>query len=208
LKKIVLIGGGGLARILLGLIRTIAEYEIVGILDSQPKVGQVIQGVSVLGTDDLLSKLYAGDVRNACVAVGGLKADNSRKMLYEKAKHIGFTMPTLIHPQTTISKESRINNGVQILAGVIIQTGSSIGENVLIYSGAIVEHDCQIKRNSHICPGAILSGGCIIGENSYIGAGATVIQGIKIGKNVTVGAGSVVISNLSDGVTVKGVPAK
>jgi len=208
LKKIVLIGGGGLARILLGLIRTIAEYEIVGILDSQPKVGQVIQGVSVLGTDDLLSKLYAGDVRNACVAVAGIKADNNRKMLYEKARHIGFAMPSLIHPQAIISKGSEIREGVCIMAGAIIQTGSSIGENVLIYSGAIVEHECQIRKNSHICPGSILSGGCIIGENSYIGAGATVIQGIKIGNNVTVGAGSVVISDLSDGVTVKGVPAK
>ena len=208
MKKIVLIGGGGLARILLDLIRTFTEYEIVGILDSQLKVGQVIQGVSVLGSDDLLSKLYAGDVRNACVAVGGIKADNNRKMLYEKARHIGFAMPSLIHPQAIISKGSEIREGVCIMAGAIIQIGSSIGENVLIYSGAIVEHECQIRKNSHICPGSILSGGCIIRENSYIGAGATVIQGIKIGNNVTVGAGSVVISDLSDGVTVKGVPAK
>ena len=208
MKKIVLIGGGGLARILLDLIRSFTEYEIVGILDSQLKVGQVIEGVSVLGSDDLLSKLYADNVKNACVAVGSIKADNRRKMLYEKARHIGFAMPTLIHSQAIISKNSRISEGVQILAGSIIQTGSSIGENVLIYSGTIVEHDCQLERNSHICPGAILSGGCIIGENSYIGAGATVIQGIKIGSNVTVGAGSVVISDVPDGVTVKGVPAK
>ena len=208
MKKIVLIGGGGLARILLDLIRDLAEYEIVGILDSQLKEGQIIQGVSVMGSDDLLSKLYADNVKNACVAVGSIKADNRKKMLYEKAKHIGFTIPSLIHSQAIISKSSEIQEGVYIMAGVIIQTGSSIGENVLIYSGAIVEHDCQIKRNSHICPGSILSGGCIIGENSYIGAGATVIQGVKIGTDVTVGAGSAVISDVPDGVTVKGVPAK
>lgn len=208
MKEIVLIGGGGLARILLDLIRTLSEYEIVGILDSQLKVGQVIQGVSVLGSDDLLAKLYADNVKNACVAVGSIKAGNRRKMLYEKARRIGFTMPSLIHPQAIISKNTEIQDGVCIMAGTIIQTGSSIGENVLIYSGAIVEHDCQIERNSHICPGAILAGGCIIGKNSFIGAGATVIQGIKTGSDVTVGAGSVVISDVPDGVTVKGVPAK
>ncbi len=208
MQKIVLIGGGGLAKILLDLIRTFTKYEIVGILDSQLKVGQIIQGVSVLGNDRLLSKLYADGIKNACVAIGSIKANNRRKMLFEKAKQIGFTMPSLIHPRAIISKSSEIHEGVQIMAGAIIQIGSSIGENVLIYTGAIVEHDCQIKKHSHICPGATLSGGCVIDENSYIGAGATVIQGIKIGKNVTVGAGSVVISDVPDDVTIKGVPAR
>ena len=208
MQKIVLIGGGGLAKILLDIIKSFTEYEIVGILDSRFKVGHVIQGVSVLGSDDLLLKLYANNVKNACVAVGSIKAGNRRKTLYEKARHIGFAMPSLIHPQAIVSKSSEIQEGVCIMAGAIVQIGSSIGENVLIYSGAIVEHECQIRKNSHICPGVTLSGGCVIGENSYIGAGATIVQGIKIGKNVTVGAGSVVISDVPDDVTVKGVPAK
>ena len=57
-EKIVLTGGGGLAGILIELIKNFTEYEIVGILDSRLKVGQIIQGVAVLGSGDLLSKLY------------------------------------------------------------------------------------------------------------------------------------------------------
>jgi UDP-perosamine 4-acetyltransferase len=207
-EKIVLTGGGGLAGILIELIKNFTEYEIVGILDSQLKVGQIIQGVSVLGNDDLLSKLYADGVKNACISVGSIKADTKRRMQYEKVRRIGFAMPSIVHPQAIISESAEIHQGSQIMAGAIIQTGSSIGENVLIYSGAIVEHDCQVNSNVHICPGVTLSGGCVIGENSYIGAGATVIQGIVIGSDVTVGAGSVVISDVPDGITIKGVPAK
>jgi len=207
-EKIVLTGGGGLAGILIELIEICTEYEIAGILDSRLKVGQIIQGVSVLGNDDLLSKLYADGVKNACIAVGSVKSSSNRKKLFEKAKKIGFTMPSLIHPQAIISRNSKINEGVCIMVGTIIQTGSSIGENVLVYSGVIIEHDCHVNSNVHICPGVTLSGGCVIGENSYIGAGATVIQGIVIGSDVTVGAGSVVISDVPDGVMVKGVPAK
>ena len=207
MKKIVLVGGGGLARILLDQIRSFTEYEIVGILDSQLEAGQIIQGVSILGNDDLLSKLYADDIKNACVAVGTIKADNKRRMLCEKVKRIGFAIPSIIHPQAVVSKSSEICEGVYMMAGVIIQTGSSIGENVIIYSGSIIEHDCIVGRHTHICPGVVVSGGCVIGENSYIGVGATIIQGIMIGRDVTVGAGSVVISDVPDGVTVKGVPA-
>ena len=207
-EKIVLTGGGGLAGILIELIKTFTEYEIIGILDSQLKVGQIIQGVLVLGNDDLLSKLHADGVKNACIAVGSVKSSSKRKKLFEKAKEIGFTMPSLVHPQSIISEGADIHQGSQIMAGAIIQTGSSIGENVVLYSGAIIEHDCQVGINAHICPGVTLSGGCVVGENSFIGAGATVIQGIVIGSDVTVGAGSVVISDVPDGVTVKGVPAK
>ncbi len=207
-EKIVLTGGGGLAGILIELIEICTEYEIAGILDSRLKVGQIIQEVSVLGNDELLSKLHADGVKNACIAVGSVKSSSNRRKLFEKAKKIGFTMPSLVHPQSIISEGAEIHQGSQIMAGAIIQTGSSIGENVLIYSGAIVEHDCHVSSNAHICPGVILSGGCIIGENSYIGVGVTVVQGIRIGRDVTVGAGSVVISDVPDGVTVKGVPAK
>jgi len=165
-------------------------------------------GIPVLGNDDLLPQLYGEGILNVCIAVGSIRVSSKRKEMYENVKRIGFATPSLIHPQAIISKSSRIQECVYIMAGTVIQADSSIGENVLIYSGTIVEHDCQINNNSHICPGAILSGGCVIGENSYIGTGATVIQGIKIGRGVTVGAGSVVIKDIPDSVTVKGVPAK
>ena len=208
MQKIIILGGGGHAKVLIDLIRTLNQYEIAGILDPQLEIRSAFVGIPVLGSDDLLPKLYADGIKNTCIAVGSIKADNKRKILFEKAKRIGFTVPSLVHPQAIISENAEINRGAQIMAGAIIQTGSSIGENVVIYSGAIIEHDCQVKSHSHICPGATLSGGCVVGENSFIGAGATVIQGIVIGSDVTVGAGSVVIKDVPDGVTIKGVPAK
>lgn len=201
-------GGGGLAKVLIEIIRVTKDYEIVGILDSLLGIEVKVLDVPVLGKDNLLSQLYEEGISHVCIAVGSIRSSNKRSELYRNVKQIGFTTPSLVHPEANISKNSKIQDGVSIMAGAVIQADSSIGENVLIYSGAIVEHDCQINNHSHICPGVILSGGCTIGENSYIGAGATVIQGIKIGSGVTVGAGSVVIKDIPDGVTVKGVPAK
>ncbi|MEK6581813.1 MAG: acetyltransferase [Nitrospirota bacterium] len=208
-NKIILIGGGGHARVLIDLILVSDKFEIAGILDSELKKGKMVLNIPVLGSDNLLADLYGKGIRNACIAVGSIKDNSKRKMLYEKVKQVGFDMPYLIHPQAVVSKsDTRISSAVQIMAGVVIQPGVLIGENTIINTGAIVEHDCSISSHVHICPGTVISGSCIIGEGAFIGAGATIIHGVKIGKGALIGAGSVVIDNVPEGAAVKGVPAK
>jgi UDP-perosamine 4-acetyltransferase len=168
----------------------------------------MVSGVSVLGDDNLLVTLYAKGITNACIGVGSAKDNSIRKTLYEKVKQAGFFIPALFHPKTIVSKESKISEGVQIMAGAVIQVDSSIGKNTIINTGAIIEHDCNIGSHVHICPSTTLSGGCLIGEGAFIGAGATVIQGIRIGSNAIIAAGSVVVRDVLDNTKVSGVPAR
>jgi UDP-perosamine 4-acetyltransferase len=208
MEKIVLIGGGGHARVLIDLINACGSYEIAGIVDAQLNHGVSVSGVTVLGNDSVLPELYGKGIKNACIAVGSVKDNNKRKALYEKVKHAGFSIPALVHPSAIISAKSQIREGAQIMAGAIVQTGALICENSIVNTGAIVEHDCAVGNHAHICPGATLSGGCFVGEGAFIGAGATVLQGIKIGNNSIVSAGAVVIRDVPDNTTVIGVPAK
>jgi len=208
MNKIVIIGGGGHAKVLIDIFNMSGQYEIMGILDTQRETGLSILNIPVLGNDDLLEGLYKKGIKNACIAIGSINDNSKRKMLYKRVKQIGFSIPFLTHPQAIISRNARISEGVQVMAGVVIHAESLIEENTIINTGSIVEHDCYISRHVHICPGVVISGGCKINEGAFIGAGSTIIQGIKIGKNVTVGAGSVVIRDVADGSKVMGVPAK
>ncbi|MDD5773373.1 MAG: acetyltransferase [bacterium] len=208
MKKIIILGGGGHAKVLIELIKASGQYNIAGIVDTNIAEGTIISGIPVLGRDELLPELYKKNIKNICIAVGSVKDNTKRKRLYDKAKEIGFNIECLIHPKAVVSKESRISDGAQIMAGVIVQTGAAIGENTIINTGAIIDHDCDIGKNAHICPGVVISGGVKVGDGSFIGAGSTIIQGIRIGKDVIVAAGSVVIKDAADGKTVKGVPAK
>lgn len=208
MQKIIIIGGGGHARVLMEIIKMSGQYEIEGILDPQLNPGLKISGVTVLGNDDLLEDLFNKDIKNACVAVGSIKNNERREMIYIRVKQAGFSVPFLIHPNATTSKNIKISEGVQIMAGVIIQRDCIIAENSIVNTGSIVEHDCYIGRHVHICPGTVISGGCEISEGAFIGAGTTIIQGIKIGKNATVAAGSVVIKDVPDNSKVMGIPAK
>ena len=207
-KKIILLGGGGHAKVLSELIRMNGEYEIAGILDPQLEPGSGVSGIPVLGDDDMLPALAAGGVNNACIAVGSIRDNGKRKHLYALAKSLNFQVPCLIHPRAVVSGAGTyISEGVQIMAGAIIQAGSTIGENTIINTGAIIEHDCTIGGNVHVCPGAVVIGGSVIGENSFIGASATVIQGITVGRDTVVGAGSVVLRDVADGTLVRGSAA-
>jgi UDP-perosamine 4-acetyltransferase len=208
LKKIVFLGGGGHAKVLIDLNRIIGKYEIVGILDAQLKKSTRVLDLPVLGGDDLLADIFNNGVRTACIAVGSVKDNSIRCRLFDTAKHIGFTILSLVHPNSFVSRESTIADGVQVMAGVTIQTNTFIGENSIINTGAIIDHDCVVGKHTHICPGVVIAGGVTIGNNSFIGPGATIIQGVNIGNNSVVGAGAVVTNDVSDGLKVKGVPAK
>lgn len=206
--EIILIGAGGHARVLIDLIRLSGLYEIAGIIDSQLKVGEMVSGIDVLGNDDVLGKLYSHGLKYASVAVGSTKDNFKRRVLYENAKEIGFSVPCLLHPKAVIAGNVQLLEGAQVMAGAIIQVNNTIGENTIINTGAIVEHDCQIGMHVHVCPGATISGGCKIGTGAFIGAGATVIQGLSIGNNAVVAAGAAVISDVPANARAMGVPAK
>ena len=207
LDEIILLGGGGHAKVLIDLINTSGQFEISGILDTQLEIGIKVLNVSVIGGDNLLSGLYGKGIRNVCIAIGSVKDNTRRRILFDKVKQMGFLVPYLLHPQTIISKNVHFSEGVQIMAGVNVQTDSLFKENTIINTGAIIEHDCSIGSHVHICPGAVISGGCTVGDGTFIGAGVTVMQEINIGKCVTVAAGAVVVKDVPDRTMVKGVPA-
>ena len=207
-NEIILLGGGGHAKVLIDLINTSGQFEISGILDSQLLIETTVLNVPVLGDDDLLPGLYGKGIRNVCIAIGSVRDTVKRRILFDKVKQIGFFVPYLLHPQAIIiSKNVHFSEGAQVMAGVNIQTDSLFGENTIVNTGAIIEHECNIGSHVHVCSGVVISGGCNIGDGAFIGAGATVMQGINIGKCATVAAGAVVIKNVPEGSMVKGVPA-
>lgn len=208
-KKVIIIGGGGHAKVLIDSILSTDFYQIEGILDGQFRAGRKILGFSVLGGDEFLSKFkHAKNNFLLALGIGSIKADGKRKMIYEKYKKFGFRFPVIIHKNAYVSKSAKLQDGLQVMVRAVINPGAEIGENTIINTGAIVEHDCKVAAHCHISLNAILAGDVIVGECSHIGMGAKVLQGIKIGNRVTVGAGAVVTEDIKNGKTVIGIPAR
>lgn len=209
-KPVIILGANGHAKVLLDtMLLNSTQYKILGLFERDGlDVGQTIYGVKVIGTDSDINKYSPNDI-DLVIGLGSIIPYPARRhMLYENFKAKGFQFPIIKHTSAIISQYAEIANGVQIMAGVIIQNDVMVGENTLINTAARVAHGTIIESHVHIAPGVILSGDISVGAGTHIGVGATVIQGIKIGQNCMIGAGAVVVKDVLPGEKVMGVPAR
>ena len=208
-KKILILGAGGHARVLLDAL-LLQKRSILGILDqSNKKKGQTVLGTQVLGDDELLKQYSPQDVE-LVNGVGSIdvRSCEQRQDIYNKAKTLGFKFAQVIHPTAIIAKDAMLGEGTQVMAGAVVQSGSHIGNNVIINTGALIDHDAVIGDHTHIAPGVTLSGNVQIGLLCQIGVGAKIIQGIKIGDQTLIGAGAIITQNVGSNKKVKVLTAQ
>lgn len=204
---VIIIGGGGHAKVLVSTLLFLGR-EIIGFTEAdEQKQGQNLAGVPIIGNDDTILQ-YKPDQIELINGIGSVNLPVKRMEIYNRYKGLGYKFASVVHPSALLEKDTKISEGVQIMAGAIVQTGCTIGENTIINTGAILDHDCIIGAHVHIAPGVTLSGGVHIDSMSHIGTSATIIQGIKIGKNCLIGAGSIVVKDIPSGSKIVGVPAR
>ena len=210
LKDVVLLGGGGHAKVVLeAILKYHGEYRVIGITDSDAgKHNQRLMNVPFIGDDGILEELYARGLRKAFISLGTVDNPLPRLYLYKRLKETGFSCINVFHGRSIVSEYVSLGEGNAILAGAVVNAGAAIGNNCILNTGSIVEHDCVIGDNVHVAPGSVISGAVRISGNSFIGAGAVVMQGVSIGEGCTIGAGAVVIRDLPPGSRVAGVPAR
>lgn len=173
MAKIVLIGAGGHAKVVLDCL----GGKAYGFVDDS--VDQFFG----------LKKLHEIGDKTAIIGFGAVTTkslERRHKIFKDYAK-----LATAIHKSAIISKHVEIGEGTMIGPGVIINSGARIGRNVIINSGAVIEHDAVIGDGSHVAPRAVVLGGAKIGECAMIGAGAVVLPGVEVKASALVKALSV-----------------
>lgn len=204
-RPLILIGAGGHARVLLSTL-LLQERQILGFVDSH-RIGADLLGVPQLGGDDAVLTYDSSEVL-LVNGVGSPASISKRLKAYEYFRTEGYSFVSVIHPGSIVAPEAKLADGVQIMAGAIIQTGCVIEEDAIINTGARIDHDCMIQAHAHVAPGAVLSGNVHVGYRAHVGAGAVVIQNLRLGDDSIVGAGAVVLADVPASLTVVGVPAR
>ena len=205
-KPVIIIGAGGHAKVLYDSLRLLG-VEMLGMLDKCPPPVDRAGDLPIIGDDSAISA-YSNDAVELVNGLGSVGDTALRASIYYKFKKLGYGFRQVIHPAAIIASDCILGEGVQVMAGAVVNTGTKIAEDSIINTRAVVDHDCVIGSHVHIAPGAILSGGVQVGDGSHIGTGATIIQGVSIGRNALVGAGAVVLKDVPPGAKVVGVPAK
>jgi UDP-perosamine 4-acetyltransferase len=186
-RPIIVLGAGGHARVLIDALQLI-NAEIIGI--TAPEHCNP-NDPPYLGDDNAILTYAYSDIL-LVNGMGSLPGNNRRQEIFKQFHKLGYHFCSVIHPSATIASNVKIAEGVQIMAGAIIQPGVDIGQNSIINTGATIDHDCKIGEDVHIAPGSTLCGDITVGNRVHIGCGTTIIQNISIASDMQLAAGSLI----------------
>ena len=202
-KKVAIIGTGGLGRETLWAFQDSPATEVVGFVTRDtPEHGTEVCGLPVLGPEawlldhrDVMAVCCIGDPRARRQVTLGLEAE-------------GVTFTSAVHPTVARSAHVELGTGCVVGARAVLTTQVEVSDHVVIGVGAIVSHDVRIDEFATLAPGVILAGGVQIAYGAELGAGAAVIPGRSVGRGAVVGAQAVVIEDVEPNTIVAGVPAR
>lgn len=205
-KPLIVIGSGGHASVVADVLLNQGRTIVATVSPDKVKDNSPLKGIKRLTTDASLLDSYLPEEVDLVNGLGALPGNTLRTNLFDYFSNYGYKFQSVIAPSAIIAGGVRLEDGVQVMHGTIIQTNATIGKNCILNSGSVVEHDCVIGAHNHIAPNATLSGGVITGGHVHIGTGANIIQGIIIGREAIIGAGCTVIKNVKEGQVI--VPAR
>lgn len=206
MKKILVFGSGGHAKVVIDIIEKSNKYEIFGIIDSFRPLKQTVCGYEVIGDESILLKIRS-EIYGGIVAIG----DNwVRKKVVEKIMAIQpqFKFVHAIHPAAIIGNSVKIADGTVVMGGTVINSNTSVSEHCVINTHSSIDHDCRIGSFASIAPGSTLGGNVTVGDCTAISLGAKVIHSLTIGSHTVIGAGSTVIHDIGSNAVAYGTPAK
>jgi len=198
-QPVVLLGAGGHAKVLLTMA-LMRGRQVLGVCDPGLKDSGVEswRGVQVLGGDDIVDDLDPTSIE-LVNGVGQLVGNDRREVLHTNMKAKGFQFATLIHPAAWVDPSADLAEGVQIMAGSMVQADCVIGTGTIVNTRSSLDHDCHIGAYVHIAPGTTICGAVHIQDRSFVGAGAVIVPGVHVGAGAVIGAGTLVLKNVEAG---------
>lgn len=204
-KELILIGGGGHCRSVIDAAVS-AGMKIRGVLDMSERIGTMVSGYPVIGTDEDIPSFV-----NDCefvITLGAIENPVPRERLHERVKEAGGTLSRVVASTAFVSPHAKIGEGSVVLHQAVVNSSAVVGDSVIINTGAIVEHDSKVGDYTHVSTGAKINGACCVGRRCFIGSGATLVQCTNVGDDVFVGAGSLVAKDALSAGSYIGYPAR
>ena len=164
MKKLLILGAGGLGRMVGEVAADTGLYEKISFLDDAVREEDVI-GKCVDYTALLTEYPYA-------IASFG---DNRLRLAWtQRLLQAGFTVPNIFHPSAVVSRSVQFGAGCLVLQGAIVNANSTLGSACLVNSAALIDHDCVLADGVHVNLNATIKAWCHLTECTRTEAGEIV----------------------------------
>ena len=210
-KKIIIIGGIGNGTVVSAAVEDIMksdpEWELIGWLNDNMKVGEELNGFPVLGAVEDASRFNSKD----CYFIYTLVNVKQAYERIQKLHRLGVPeekFATLKHPTAVVSRNVELGYGVILMPGVIISPDVTIGHHTQLYANSFVGHNTTVGSYCFIANNASVGGRIVVEDGVHIGSNSSIIERITLGKWSLVGLGAVVLKDVEPFTKVAGNPAR
>src|ERR1017187_10382479 len=123
---IVVVGGGGHAKVVISLLRKLKSHRILGYTDFKDN-GPLV-GIPYLGSDrDLVALAVEPKKLNAVLALGQVGLGKPRHELWTRLRSLALSFPVLVSPDAIVNEEVSSGEGAVVMDGAVINSGANIG---------------------------------------------------------------------------------
>lgn len=205
-KKLIIVGAGGLGRIVHDVLsqdrEVSSEYTLAGFLDTRADVElpPELHG-SVLGSP-LSYKPQTDEIFIPAIGNPQWRQKLLAPLIAQGATFYSYTR------QASVAARTRIGQGVFLTPGAVISTDCEIGNYSYIDTYVVLGHDSKVGTHCMIGAMSFLAGNVHVEDGVAIHPRATIAKGVTLSEGSTVGIGTVVLKNVPPRVTVFGNPAR
>lgn len=205
-KKLIIIGAGGLGRIVYDVlsndVATQPHFNLHGFLDT--RTDTILPSelmIAILG-NPLTYQPQADELFIPAVGDPRWRCDLVTPLADKGADFYSHTRQASIGARTTIGR------GTFLTPGAVVSTDCIIGDFNYLDTYVVIGHDVELGAHCMVGAMSFLAGGVRIGNGVAIHPRATIAKGVSIGDGSIIGIGAVVVKDVPANVTVFGNPAR
>lgn len=209
MKDIIIVGSGGLAKEVYGVIKSNdkndTSWNVIGFISKSKKGNEIIDGLKVIGDDDFILKY-----KSKLSLFLAISDQSIRKLLFSRFKNLkNISFPNIIHRSVFIDKDNfSIGFGNFISINTIISPTVFVGNFNILNMNCTIAHDAKIGNYCNLNPNSNISGNVIIEDKVTVGSNTVIHQGKRVLKKAIIGMGSVLTRDAKADSTYFGNPAR
>lgn len=203
IERVLILGGGGGAALVLDILSRSESQKCIGILDNDLRLeGKSLQGVDILGNFDTAVEMWREGKFDSLISTV-VRDVNERAEIFQYFSSLNIPFTNVIDPNVRIGNDCVIGQGNLVIYGSYIAVCATLGDNNFLAAGSFIEHHTSIGSHCTFGPRSSLSGGVTVGDKVKLGTHVAVEPQITIGSNSIIASGITVTKNIEPNCVVK-----